>query len=408
MGAGGSNRPTILVTDAGRGSAVSIIRSLGRQGWRIVAADADPGSIGFRSRYVAERLVCPSPAQAPVEFVESVFEAASRWRVDLVIPVTDAAILPLSEGRIRLREVCRVAMPDPEALRMVTDKERTLELAAQVGVPAPRSVLVASPEAARRAALDLGWPVVLKPRFSRLYQNRKSVEAFEVTYANCAEEVVTRLGRFNGQCEILVQEYCVGIGRGVGLLMHRGRPLAAFQHRRLHEVPITGGASSLRQSEDLDPILYRHSVGLLSALQWTGLAMVEFKVGAAGPKLMEINGRVWGSLPLAIMSGVDFPRRLVELYLFGPPDDRVEPQLRYRSGVRARNLALDMVWIGATLGGRRKYSFLTAPSRGEGLAGLFGLFDPRCRLDIQAIDDPGPGLAEIPKVTAHLWRKIRN
>lgn len=408
MAAGGAGQPTILVTDAGRGSAVSIIRSLGGRGWTVIAGDADRHSIGFRSRHVAKRFVYPSPADAPGEFTHSVIEAASRWRIDLIIPVTDAVILPLSAERARLEGVSQVAMPDPEALRVVTDKRRTLELAEHLGVPTPRSVLVDSPEAARSAAAELGWPVVLKPKSSRIYHSHRSIESFEVAYANSPEEVTARLEASEGRHEILVQEYCGGEGCGVGLLLHEGRPLAAFQHRRLHEVPFTGGASSLRESVPLDPVLYDHSVRLLGALRWTGLAMVEFKVGVAGPKLMEINGRVWGSLPLAVMSRVDFPRLLAELYLSGPPSGGVGPQLSYRVGVRARNLALDLVWIGSTLAGRRKYPYLKAPGRGQGLAGLLGLLDPRCRSDIMALDDPGPGMGEIPMVVGKLWQKVWN
>ena len=48
-------QPTILVTDTGRGSAISIIRSLGRKGWRVIAADSDPRSLGFQSRYAHEQ-----------------------------------------------------------------------------------------------------------------------------------------------------------------------------------------------------------------------------------------------------------------------------------------------------------------------------------------------------------------
>lgn len=401
-----SSRRTILVTDAGRGSAVSIIRSLGRQGWRVIAGDADPGSLGFRSRYVAERLIYPSPTRSPREFVQSVLEAAARWQVDLVIPVTDPAILPLSEERERLAGICQVAIPDPEALRVVIDKRRTLELGVQLGIPTPRSVVTDSAAAALRVADELGWPVVLKPRSSKVYRDRVSIEAFEVTYANSPEEVASRLARFEGRCDVLVQEYCAGVGHGVGLLMRDGHPLAAFQHRRLHEVPLSGGASSLRESVALDPVLYDHSVRLLGALRWTGLAMVEFKVGPAGPRLMEVNGRVWGSLPLAVMSGVDFPRLLAELYL-GPSSEAIAPAPRYRVGVRARNLDLDMIWIGAALSGRQRYPFLTTPGRGQGLAGILGLIDPRCRLDSMAFDDPGPGVAEIPVVVGKLWRKLR-
>ncbi|HYM81854.1 MAG TPA: ATP-grasp domain-containing protein [Candidatus Limnocylindria bacterium] len=403
MAAAESDRPTILVTDAGRGSALSIIRSLGRQGWRVIAGDSDPGSLGFRSRYASERLLYPSPAEAPAEFVRAVLETASRSRVDLVIPVTDSAILPLSDERARFAAVCRVAMPEPEALRVVIDKGKTLELGARLGIPAPRSRLVDSAEAARQVASEFDWPIVLKPISSKVYRDRAAIEAFEVTYANGPEEAKERLGRFEGRCPVLVQEYCAGVGYGIGLLMHEGRPLAAFQHRRLHEVPLTGGASSLRESVPLDPVLYDHSVRLLGALRWTGLAMVEFK----GPKLMEVNGRVWGSLPLAVMSGVDFPRLLVELYLRGPETNGAAPELRYRLGVRARNLDLDVVWLGAALSGRRRYPFLKVPGRLQGLAGLVGLIDPRCRLDNLALDDLGPGVAEFPQIAEKLWRKLQ-
>jgi hypothetical protein len=157
----------------------------------------------------------------------------------------------------------------------------------------------------------------------------------------------------------------------------------------------------------LDPLLYDYSVRLLGALRWTGLAMVEFKVGPHGPVLMEVNGRVWGSLPLAVMSGVDFPRLLAELYLFGPSTNGAGPQLHYRVNVRARNLALDLVWIASALSGRRGYTFLEVPGPRQGIAGLLGLLDPRCGFDLLAADDPGPAMAEIPVIVRRMWRGAR-
>ncbi len=48
--------------------------------------------------------------------------------------------------------------------------------------------------------------------------------------------------------------------------------------------------------------------------------MVEFKADArtGTPYLMEINGRFWGSLQLAIDAGVDFPAILVAAALGAP------------------------------------------------------------------------------------------
>ncbi len=47
--------------------------------------------------------------------------------------------------------------------------------------------------------------------------------------------------------------------------------------------------------------------------------------------LMEINGRLWGSLQLAIDAGVDFPRLLVEAAL----GRHSAPVTHYRIGVRS-------------------------------------------------------------------------
>ena len=398
---------TVLVTDADRGSALSIIRSLGRRGWRVIAAGPDEGSIGFRSRHAAERLTYPAPTREPDAFVECVLDAASREHVDLIFPVTDEAILPLQRARERVRAVSRLAIPeDEDALRTVLDKDRTIALASSLGVPTPRTALAASLEEASRAARRFGWPLVLKPRSSRAFDGSGAIDSFEVSYAESDGDLAEAFRSLEGRCDVLVQEYCGGVGRGIGLLLHEGAPLAAFQHRRLHEVPVTGGASSLRVSEPLDPALYAHSLRILGALRWTGLAMVEFKVGAKGPMLMEVNGRVWGSLPLAVMCGVDFPARLADLYVSGPPLGSVAPQLEYRTGVRARNLSLDVTWILSTLlSRRRRYPYVAAPSVWDGMRGVLGLLNPRCRLDVQSLSDPIPGLAEIPRIARRLWRK---
>jgi hypothetical protein len=135
--------------------------------------------------------------------------------------------------------------------------------------------------------------------------------------------------------------------------------------------------------------------------------MVEFKVGGSGPKLMEINGRIWGSLPLAAHCGVDFPGRWADMLLYGAPTNGHARPGRYPVGVRARNLELDLMWIAAVLLGRRRYPFLAMPSRREGMTALAGLLNPATRFDIQSWDDPRPGLAEIPQIVRKFFAKLR-
>ena len=82
--------------------------------------------------------------------------------------------------------------------------------------------------------------------------------------------------------------------------------------------------------------------------------MVEFKLDTkdGGPKLMEVNGRSWGSLPLSIVAGVDFPYLLHKIVTEGD----VEPVFEYKTGVKCRWLIPgDLLWFAASLwngGGR--------------------------------------------------------
>jgi predicted ATP-grasp superfamily ATP-dependent carboligase len=398
--------PRVLVTDAARGSAITVIRSLGRRGLEVIAADSEARSPGFYSRYASDRLRYPPPRTDPEGAVGALLDAARERRVDLVVPVTEAMVLLLSEARDRFAGISALALPERDAYVKTRDKLATLELAKETGVPAPRTELVTTTGEALAAASSLGWPVVVKPRSASIFRDGRFVELYEVSYAESAEELGEQMRRLEGRSEVLLQEYYRGEGHGVELLLERGRPIAAFQHRRLREVPVTGGASSFRESVPLDPVLYDYAVRLLTALEWNGLAMVEFKLGERGPRLMEINGRIWGSLPLAVKSGMDFPARMVELYLGGSAGRNGPPQTEYVFGVRSHNLDLEVVWIGSALRGKKGSRLVAMPSRRDAIGAALSLFHPRDGFDVLIREDPRPGLVELVRIARKLRRKV--
>lgn len=403
-----SVRRRVLVTDAGRGSAIAFIRSLGRRGWAVTAADADRRSPGFRSRYTTDRLVYPDPRVDADGAVEAIARAVREREVDLVVPVTDEIGLPLAGARDHFGPGVNVALPDDDNLAIAHDKRRTLAVAARLGVPVPQTVAVDTADAAVAAVRGsgLGWPVVVKPQVSREQREDGTIDAFTVSYAADEAALRSRVEALDGRTGVLLQRWRPGEGHGIEMLTVAGRPIAAFQHRRLREVPVTGGASALRESVRLDPLLYDHACRLLGELRWTGLAMVEFRITPAGPELMEINGRVWGSLPLAVRSGMDFPARLADLLLDGPPSADVPPATEYATGVRARNLRLEISWIGAVATGRRRYPELPWPSRRSAIGAAASLLDPRIHDDHLVRDDPGPGIALIAGVTREALGKV--
>lgn len=397
----------VLVTDARRGSAVAFIRSLGRRGDHVVAADTTSPSAGMRSRFAAGRVRYPSPIVDRAAAGEALVAAAHLHRIELIVPITDETILALRDRSDDLPAGCRVAIPDPSAARVVGDKRSTMDLAASLGVPIPESIPAETSTAVRAAVEHLGYPVVLKPQASRVRDEAGGVRQYEVRYALDRAGLDRALERL-GNVGMLIQRFWQGEGQGVELLLDHGRPMAAFQHRRLREVPVTGGASSLRESIALDPVMFGHSTRLLGALSFHGLAMVEFRVGPDGPVLMEINGRVWGSMPLAVAAGMDFPARLVDLYMRDEETVSTGPvATTYATGVRARDLELDVIWIGSVLGGARRPSIIARPPRRAALRAIADLVDPGIQDDILSWGDPVASAAEIVRIAGKLATKAR-
>jgi hypothetical protein len=115
--------------------------------------------------------------------------------------------------------------------------------------------------------------------------------------------------------------------------MRGGEPIAHFMHLREHEVPHSGGASSLRRSW-WHAGIHADALAKLRALHWEGVAMMEYRWESDSDTFyfIEMNPRFWGSLHLALYSGVDFPRLLLDAF-HGRPSP---PLAEYPLGIRCR------------------------------------------------------------------------
>ena len=85
-------------------------------------------------------------------------------------------------------------------------------------------------------------------------------------------------------------------------LVSTSRPAASAAASR--SLPASASASA----PDAHAALMERSEALLRAIGWEGPAMVEYRYDEAtgAAVLMEINGRLWGSLPLAGHAGAEF------------------------------------------------------------------------------------------------------
>ena len=397
--------PCILVTDASRGTAVTIIRSLGRAGWSVIAADTNPDAIGFSSRYTSNTFTYPDPKTEPERFIEILVENVKRYAVSLILPVTDEVLQPLMNASALFEGVCTLGVPGKKAYEIVTDKSRTLELADRLGIPVPATSRVETLKDLDKISDQLEFPLVVKPESSVKFCSNGEYRSFNVCYAKDMDSLRKILVELNGNVAVLLQEYTPGVGCGIEIVADKGDCLCIFEHQRLAEVPITGGASAWRESVEPDPALLSHAKRLVAELEWTGPIMVEFKVGKK-ISLMEINGRVWGSMPLAVAAGVDFPGIWAGIYL-GKQHPAAE-DCNYSVGVRTYNPELMSIWIINVLLGRTRHPYLPHPRRWEAFKGLFAVFSGGSHSDLVSKDDPVPAQLQRRGLPGKISGKIRS
>ena len=314
-------------------SFLATVRSLGRQGIVVHAAPANFRSPTLRSRYIAAIHDLPPWMGDGAEWLHAMEALLRAERFDLVIPCNETTLLPLQRHRAQLEPLARLAIPDDHAIAVLFDKQATRELARQVGVPVAAGRMVRPDDTATAVLAEFGAPVMVKPRRSYALETLGSRgKARVVRDADALAKVL----READPDETLLEQFFPGWGIGVSVLASKGRVLQAFEHHRVREL---GGASFYRISAPLTPELARACEAIVAAVPYTGVAMFEFKRNDSGGWiLLEVNARPWGSMPLPLALGVDFPYRWYRLLTAGEETPAVE----YRTGVYGRNLMPDL------------------------------------------------------------------
>ena len=385
----------VLVLGHDSQSFLSVIRSLGRAGIEVHVAWHQPDSVALRSRYVACAHDIPSFRMEDDLWKTRMIDLVTREKFDLVIPCHDSSIAPLQQHRADLEPHGRFYLISDEAYGVLSDKLKTNELARSLGIHVPREVVLSNLAELERAITGFDYPVVLKPRGS--FNPGDPASRHEVHKVFGKDDLRKAFHSLADARPLALQENVLGRGAGVELLIKSGQVLLAFQHVRLHEPP-RGGGSSYRMSTALTPELLDASVRLLKSVDYTGVAMVEFKVEPKTGRwaLMEVNARFWGSLPLAIAAGADFPLALFQMLVEG----RTAFPSHYRVGLCCRNWEADAGWLIANLRADRKDPTLTTRPIGAVMAETVkNVVLLRERSDTLTIDDPKPALHELVKLT---------
>ncbi|MHC1742513.1 MAG: hypothetical protein AB9873_05720 [Syntrophobacteraceae bacterium] len=367
----------VLVLDGEFESALAVVRSLGRRRIEVHVGSCVNHPIAAFSRYCVQSVRYPDPLVDISGFRAALRQWIEMGRYSLIVPVTDLTLLPLMEIRHAIEHICPIAMADNASLAVVQSKSRTYELARTCNVPIPRSLTIRDWDDFLRVKDALSYPVAIKPDQSKVWPAGKPGAHLTTAYGSCPGVLEAEARRLLSYGPVVLQELVTGEPVGIGVIASAGRILTSFQFRSLHEVPLSGGISSYRVSEPIDPVLLEHCSAMLGALGWQGVAHIEFIRDSVTHRcwLMEINGRFWASLPLATAAGADFPAYLFDLVVRG----RTHIPGAYRSPVRCHLLGKELLWckeIVSRFLKKKRGDSGPFPSLASFLADVIGILNP--------------------------------
>jgi predicted ATP-grasp superfamily ATP-dependent carboligase len=278
---------------------------------------------------------------------------------------------------------------------------QTLDAAAEVGIDIPKSVIPTSWVMVEQIAGNFPFPAVMKwpdPNAVASLLSQHDLAFEKAEHVRNSEEFLVAAKRYQSMgCWPMLQEYCPGVGLGQFFFMHQGRAVRRFQHMRVAEWPPEGGFSSVCDGIPLERFqsLQDKSIKLLQKIGWEGVAMIEYRYDAVRDRavLMEINGRFWGSYPLAVASGAGFG-----LYAYTVGTSGVVPEIApIKSGLRCRMISTEIKRLFRIIFRPNKIAdpfFIKNPTK-ELLRFISDFFKPNIYYYIWSKDDHKPLLTDI-------------
>lgn len=297
------NRKTLLRTAAGSPPSVTQYRAFRDLGWRVVAVDCDPCSVGFP--FADASHVVPRVGEAG--YLDRMLEVCAREGVDLLLPALDEELPLCAHHRARFEALgTKVLVSGPGALEACTDKLRTYEVLRGLGVPTPRTV----PAPAYREGLLGDGPYVVKPRSGRggtgVHLARSHREAlFFASYVDRA----------------VVQEFCPGQEYTLDVLADLDSEVQVLSPRRRLAVDsgISSKGATCWRDDLLDPVRrIVKALGLVGPVNLQGFAHETFR-------FTEINARMAGTAILTQAAGVPYFEGVLDLALGRTPRTWLRP-----------------------------------------------------------------------------------
>jgi len=379
------------VITGGDFQGLGVLRTLVRKDIPIILLDSDH-CIGRYSKYTKKFFKSPEPMEEET-YLNFLINLAKKEKIYgwVIFPNSDDAVYVLSRHKDMLEEFYRISTPHWEVIKNVYIKKNTYQVAEKNNIPIPKTYYPDNLD--ELTALNLQFPVIIKPSIRDHFYSRVKIKAFLIK--NREELIKT----FQYVCsiinpeEVLVQEFIPGGPKHLYSFcpfFKNGKTITSIMARRTRQHPMDfGHATTFAELVDI-PEMQEIAEKFLNLIGFYGIAEVEFMKDPRDEKfkLIEVNPRVWGWHTLAIAAGIDLPYFLYQ-DMIGKKNE-IQPPLKDMKWVR---LSTDIPTVFFEIvKGKMKLSDYLASMKGKKEFAVFSL------------DDPLPFFMEIMMIP-YLWRK---
>ena len=330
----------VLLLEGQDGQAPSTARALHEMDAKVFALIEGRLTAGYGSRYIDRKIICDREEEYGAHFKEVLYDLLAKEVIDVIIPLGDKSARFLSvhkpEIEAKFHSIC--AVQDFPLFDLAQNKQKLMALCEKNHLPHPRTRKIENSEESIDEAVNyVGFPAILKPDVG--------AGARGIVLVNSKEEIKDKISTTLSICATCtLQQFIKHNGIYYNVMLYRDEHGCILNHtimQIMRYFPLKGGTSCYCKTID-DPYLVEICSKVLDQLNWVGFADFDImqEQGTNELKILEINPRIPASIHSAYVSGVNFPRMIVEgaLHL-------LIKTYKYTPGKEVRFFGLDVMWF---------------------------------------------------------------
>mgnify|MGYP001260354331 CR=1 FL=1 len=296
----------VLLTYGWVRSSYNALRNLKKHDLDIIVSDTSSIGMSQFSKFSSGYKKYTSHYEDENKFISDILDICSTEEIKLILPSHNETEI-IARHRHKFPDTLVSMIPDESHCRIFNNKSDAYDYVSNIGISTPFRINYTDPNSVSKMLINKG----IEKTVIKLLTGNSSKGVFYGENPghtqNIVNELITKYKLPQNRYP-QIEEYVKGEGYGCSVLYSGGEFITHFTHRRLREKIDTGGTSTYRESSAHEGIETATKT-IFDSIGYNGFAMCEYKVCPETGKFwfIEVNPRMWGSISLAIESGVQFP-----------------------------------------------------------------------------------------------------